>query len=116
MIRHNFMECDPGLRSKQVIGRVHGEDSMRVVERLNTTAVGLNDEPVQAMRVSDCGPTDSQVVPRPTCRGHEMVDRRDERGKGRRGLRVKWCGPCGSSIMGVRGHRSFRNLYVMGVG
>ena len=45
----------------QVVGRVHGEASMRVVERLNTTAVGLNDEPVQAMRVSDCGPTDSQV-------------------------------------------------------
>ena len=34
---------------------------MKVVERLNTTAVGSNDEPVQAMRVSDCGPTDSQV-------------------------------------------------------
>lgn len=46
----------------QVVGRVHGEASMRVVERLNTTAVGLNDEPVQAMRVSDCGPTDSQVA------------------------------------------------------
>jgi hypothetical protein len=38
----------------QVVGRVHGEASMKVVERLNTTAVGLNDEPVQAMRVSDC--------------------------------------------------------------
>jgi hypothetical protein len=47
----------------QVVGRVHGEASMKVVERLNTTAVGLNDEPVQAMRVSDCGPTDSQVLP-----------------------------------------------------
>ena len=45
----------------QVVGRVHGEASLRVVERLNTTAVGLNDEPINSMRVADCGQTDSDV-------------------------------------------------------
>ncbi len=43
------------------MGRVHGEASMKVVDRLNTTAVGLNDEPINSMRVSDCGQTDSDV-------------------------------------------------------
>ena len=47
----------------QVVGRVHGESSMRVIERLNTTAVGTNDEPINSMRVSDCGQTDSDVMP-----------------------------------------------------
>jgi len=62
----------------QVIGRVHGEDSMRVVERLNTTAVGLNDEPVQAMRVSDCGPTDSQGNYDPLLAGSRRKESADE--------------------------------------
>lgn len=45
----------------QVVGRIHGEQSMKVIERLNTTAVGTNDEPISSMRVSDCGQTDSDV-------------------------------------------------------
>lgn len=62
----------------QVVGRVHGEASMKVVERLNTTAVGLNDEPVQAMRVSDCGPTDSQGNYDPLLAGSRRKENADE--------------------------------------
>ena len=42
---------------------MHGEQSLKVLERLNTTAVGTNDEPINSMRVSDCGQTDSDVRP-----------------------------------------------------
>ena len=38
---------------------------MKVIERLNTTAVGLNDEPINSMRVADCGQTDSDVISLP---------------------------------------------------
>lgn len=41
---------------------------MATLLRLNEIAVGVNDEPVASVRVSDCGQTDSQVRSR-GCRG-----------------------------------------------
>ena len=56
------LQCLQGFTlAVQVVGRLHGEDSMSVLRRLNTIAVGVNDEPLAAVRVSDCGQTDAQV-------------------------------------------------------
>lgn len=44
---------------------MHGEESMKVLQQLNATAVGSNDEPLNALRVADCGQTDYQVAHMP---------------------------------------------------
>ena len=40
---------------------MHGDASMKVLQTLNSKAVGPNEEALNALQISDCGHTDSQV-------------------------------------------------------